>query len=61
MDVDAVLAKTLLADMGIVGPAQAAPKGTLTADKLAAATAGSGPSRTQPGQVVPAASVKGHV
>jgi hypothetical protein len=35
MDVDSMLSKTLLADMGLVGPNQAAPgKGGLTADGL---------------------------
>jgi hypothetical protein len=35
MDVDTMLAKTLLADMGLMGPGQqAAGKGALTADGL---------------------------
>jgi hypothetical protein len=36
MDVDAMLAKTLLADMGVTGPNGSAlvPAGVLTADKL---------------------------
>jgi hypothetical protein len=47
-----MLAKTLLADMGIVGPAQAAPKGALTADKLAAASASAPSTRILPGQLL---------
>jgi hypothetical protein len=57
MDVDAMLAKTLLADMGIVGPAQAAPKGALTADKLAAASVTSALTRTQTRDLVMAKGV----